>query len=203
MESSQVQAGALCLGFANTLEWRNHPQRRHEKLGSYADLVNWARDTGLISAATARKLARKAAAQPHRAEAMLERARSLRHAIYRLLSAVAARDKPDIGALALLNSEIAVSSVHGRLVAQDGEFRWDWAGAEDALEWVLWPVTRAAAELLTSQKLDRLRECEGEGCGWMFIDTTRNRSRRWCDMKVCGNRAKVRTFYKRHRRTKK
>ncbi len=76
---------------------------------------------------------------------------------------------------------------------QDGE-GWGWVDAgEPALDQMLGPVARSAVELLTSGRRARVRECEGaNGCGWLFIDTSKNGRRRWCDMKVCGNRAKAR-----------
>src|ERR671930_579256 len=63
---------------------------------------------------------------------------------------------------------------------------------------VLAPVVWSAAELLTSGPLERVRECPGDDtCGWLFLDTSRNGSRRWCDMRTCGNRAKARRYYRR------
>ena len=73
---------------------------------------------------------------------------------------------------------------------------WTYTFEERKLDQMLWPIIRSAAELLTSDKLDRVCECPGENCGWLFIDMSRNRSRRWCDMKDCGNRAKARRHYR-------
>lgn len=86
-----------------------------------------------------------------------------------------------------------------RLVPGRKRFTWDWAGDVEALDRVLWPVVRSAAELLTSGDLDRVRRCAGDDCAWLFLDRSRNGSRRWCDMTVCGNRSKVRRFYRRGR----
>ena len=61
------------------------------------------------------------------------------------------------------------------------------------------PVASSAAELLTSAALEDTRECDSEGCGWLFLDTSRSRRRRWCDMRDCGNLAKVRRFRERRR----
>jgi predicted RNA-binding Zn ribbon-like protein len=68
-----------------------------------------------------------------------------------------------------------------------------------ALDRMLWPLAHSAAELLASSERARVRLCEGEDCGWLFLDTSRNGARHWCDMKDCGNRAKVRRFRERQR----
>ncbi|MBI4413448.1 MAG: CGNR zinc finger domain-containing protein, partial [candidate division NC10 bacterium] len=76
-------------------------------------------------------------------------------------------------------------------------FAWRWTGDGQRLDRMLWAVTRSAADLLTSGELAAVRECEAETCAWLFMDRSRNRSRRWCDMKACGNRAKARRHYER------
>jgi predicted RNA-binding Zn ribbon-like protein len=83
-----------------------------------------------------------------------------------------------------------------QLVPTKHGFTWEWTEA-DHLEQILWQVVRSVIELLTTPELDRLRECAGVGCGWVFLDMSRNRSRRWCDMEECGNRAKAHRHYKR------
>jgi len=78
-------------------------------------------------------------------------------------------------------------------------FAWDWHEADGALELPIWIVARSASTLLVSQGLRRVRECAGEKCDWLFLDASRNRSRRWCDMAACGNRAKAQRNYARRR----
>ncbi|MBN1859137.1 CGNR zinc finger domain-containing protein [Candidatus Bipolaricaulota bacterium] len=78
-------------------------------------------------------------------------------------------------------------------------FQWGWSDAEDQLEWPVWILARSAADLLTSDERDRVRRCAGPDCGWLFVDISRNHSRRWCDMADCGNRAKARRSYARKR----
>ncbi len=73
-------------------------------------------------------------------------------------------------------------------------YAWTWADDPNALDRMLWPLVRSAAELLVTGDLSRVRVCGGERCGWLFVDTSKNRSRRWCDMQDCGNVAKVRRF---------
>ena len=98
-----------------------------------------------------------------------------------------------------LNATLARALPHLRIVPEADAYAWNWAGEEDALDSMLWPVARSAGDLLTSDELKRVGECQGDGCGWLFLDMSRNRSRRWCDMGDCGNRAKARRHYHRQK----
>ncbi len=114
----------------------------------------------------------------------------LREALYRLFAGAAGGRAPDAGDLAVLNRAIGRMQI-GR------DLEWQWAAGPDALDAMLGPIVRAALELLMSERRDRVRVCAADDCVWLFLDTSKNRSRRWCDMKQCGNRSKVRRFYKR------
>ncbi|HEX5502477.1 MAG TPA: ABATE domain-containing protein [Thermomicrobiales bacterium] len=186
----------LCLDFANTVSPHGGADV-NEHLHAYADLLAWGRRAGVLTAEGERGLAAVAARRPAEAAAVLVGAIALREAIYRVFSAVAGGRAPAGADLATLNDALARASAHLRVVPAAGGFAWAWAGADDALDRVLWPVARSAADLLTSARLDRVRECAGEDCNWLFLDLSRNRSRRWCDMKECGNRAKARRHYRR------
>jgi predicted RNA-binding Zn ribbon-like protein len=89
-----------------------------------------------------------------------------------------------------------------RVIRNESGFTWGWDKQSDALDRMLWPVARSAADLLTSDHLNRVHQCGGKDCTWLFVDTSRNHSRQWCDMGDCGNRAKARRFYQRTRGTK-
>ncbi|HEV8641556.1 MAG TPA: ABATE domain-containing protein [Methylomirabilota bacterium] len=189
---------ALCLDFANTV--RRGPTPR-DQLSRYADLVAWARRGGALTDAEARRLLGAARRRAAAATAALRRGRALREAIYRLLSAVADRRPARAADLATVNAAVAGALALSRLGARGGAFAWDWAGDRDALDRPLWPVARSAGELLTSGDLVAVRECAAPGCTRLFVDRSRNRTRRWCDMAVCGNRAKARRYYARSRST--
>jgi len=77
--------------------------------------------------------------------------------------------------------------------------RWTWLGADERLDALLWPVVWAAARLLTSDEAHRIRVCAGPDCGWVYVDRSRNRLRRWCQMKTCGTAAKTRRRRRRQR----
>jgi predicted RNA-binding Zn ribbon-like protein len=131
---------------------------------------------------------------------VLSRAVSTREALYRVLVSLMRGRRPPPRDLAALNAELAELRGQERLVAGPGGLQWKPAETGSRLDSVLWPVWGAAAALLTSQDGSRLRQCGGQGCGWLFLDRSRNRSRRWCTMEDCGNVSKVRRFRKRRRR---
>jgi predicted RNA-binding Zn ribbon-like protein len=200
-ESSGSRNERLCLDFANTADWHasDHPQ---ETLNSYADLVSWAKETGILTDLQARQLTCEAAARHEAATAVLRRAVALREAIYRVFSAVAGGRPPEASDLTIMNGELSKALARMQIIQVADAFVWEWTGGEAALDRVLWAVVRSTADLLVSEKLSRVGQCaDDRGCGWLFLDMSRNRSRRWCDMKDCGNRAKARRHYDRKRRS--
>lgn len=190
--------GRLSLDFANAVGWHasDHPQ---EWLTSYSDLVAWSQHAGIFTDREAQRLLKEAARHPVDATAVLERAIALREAIYRIFSAISHGLLPQAADLDTLNAELSGALARSQIVPTAEGFAWDWVGAEDTLDRMLWPVVYDAADLLTSEALERVGECAGDGCGWLFLDMSRNRSRRWCAMEDCGNRAKARRFYERRR----
>jgi len=193
----EIIGGELCLAFTDTVDWRksDHPR---ELLTSYADLVFWGQDVGILTDEDADHLLQQTKHRQTEANAVLERAIVLRGTIYRIFEAVVNERSPELKDLDILNSVLSEALARLRLVPTVEGFAWDWTDRDDALDRILWPVVRLAADLLTSQRLDRVKQCPG--CGWLFLDTSRNRSRRWCTMQVCGNRAKARRHYERTKR---
>jgi predicted RNA-binding Zn ribbon-like protein len=193
-----LSGGNAALDFANTLAWRQSDERRREDLQSYADLVEWGRQSGIIDEGEAAALLAAAERHPSRAAEVLEEAKRVRESIFDAFANVAAGTPVTDEALAGLNARLPEALSRLRLEAWDEGVVWTWS-PEPALERVLWPVVRRAADLLTSDRRERVRECASDTCGWLFIDESRNHSRRWCDMKVCGNRDKVRRYRGRER----
>jgi predicted RNA-binding Zn ribbon-like protein len=192
--------GQLCLDFTNTMS-EYKPTPREDKLVDYADLVVWGRAADVQTDNEAQKLLREAAQRPDEASATLGEARDLRGAIHNIFSALAVEAEPDADDLARLNVALSTAMCHAQVARSqdDHGFAWDWVSHGDELDRMLWPVARSAADLLTSDDLGRVRECAGSNCGWLFLDMSRNHSRHWCDMRDCGNRAKVRRYYQRKR----
>jgi predicted RNA-binding Zn ribbon-like protein len=194
----ELSGGALCLDFANTTG--NHMRPEQEHLHGYADLVAFARQTEVVGAEQAAELARRAREDEAGATAAFAAVRELREAIYRVFSALAAGERPPTEDLERLNAALPDALAGLRVEPQGEAFAWTRADAADSLTAPLRPVVRSAAELLTAPELlARVRECDGESCTWLFLDQSRNRSRRWCSMESCGNRAKVRRHYRRTR----
>ncbi|HWW02078.1 MAG TPA: ABATE domain-containing protein [Candidatus Acidoferrum sp.] len=196
----QLIGGDLCLDFTNTVGGKRGVIER-EHLKTYADVLSWSRQAGIVDDARAERLAKLAADRPSEAGHVLERAVELRETIYRIFAAIVEGRAAADADLARLNSELA--SALGRLRVRAGAdgFDWRWADDEPLLEHPLGPVARAAAELLTDRaRPAHVQRCEGDRCGWLFIDSSKNHSRRWCDMRDCGNRAKVRRHRLKQRR---
>ncbi len=216
MERNEHPAGALdlvggrtCLDFVNTVGSRSLAAAsergtggyriRDEKLDSYESLVAWSQHAALLKPADAEALLRKSRRQQAEAHAVLARAMALREGTYRVFKAIVDGIPPRSSDLDVLNREVAIASARAKLVPREGRFVWEWTDTRNALDRMLWATADSAAEFLTGGDLSRLRECGGEDCGWLFEDTSKNRSRQWCDMRTCGNLAKVHRFRSRLR----
>lgn len=190
--------GSLALDFANTLGGM-HTAPTHEHLIEFGDLVAFARGAGTISPSQGRRLIAEAERQPARAAAVLRRAIVLREAIWRVFDAFAKSGRADAADLAAIQEEELAALKHARYAQSGSDVAYQWS-EELSLDRSLWDIARAAGELLRSSgDLVRVRECGSATCEWLFIDKSRNHTRRWCDMNDCGNRAKVRRFRARQR----
>ena len=205
MTENETHAGNLdliggwdCLDFVNTVSGlrRENPP---DYLNSYADLVLWGQHVGLLGEEEADQLMGEAKRRPAQADQVFGQAIALRETIYRIFAAIIAGERPAMADLTDLNAVLSEALGRLQLVPAAEGFAWDWRDEKKALERLVWPLARSAAELLTSADLKRVRQCGGGDCEWLFVDTSRNRSRRWCDMKSCGNRAKAQRHYKRKR----
>jgi len=200
-EEFEVGSEPLCLEFVNTVGSRkgSHP---HDWFSSYANLAAWGHLAGLLSAEQTRTLLRRADAAPEAAQAVLQRAAELRDAFYRLVAAHAAGQEMDPEDIARFNREIPGAYRRLRLAPEEEHLAWRWPEDPTDLDAMRWPVVRSAAELLTSPDLERAGECHNPTCGWIYLDTSKNHSRRWCEMASCGNSAKAHSFYQRKRQQK-
>jgi predicted RNA-binding Zn ribbon-like protein len=190
-------AGRLCLDFVNTVGGRDSagaPIR--EKLSTYQDLLAWS-VLATMDRRGAVARARLAARDTGEAAHTVDRAIRLREALYRIFRSVLESRSPSEPDAEALRYELSIARAHQVLAQKGGVFAWAFMEQPPALDRVLWPVPMSAAELLTSSDLVKLRQCAGAECGWLFLDTSRNHRRQWCDMQDCGNRAKVRRFRQR------
>ncbi|MBI5035141.1 MAG: ABATE domain-containing protein [Chloroflexi bacterium] len=198
-EIHHLIAGELCLDFANTL-YGHDKTPIHEYLNSYRDLVLWSQHAGRFDQRTADVLLRKAERFPNEALVVFHRAIALRETLFRLFDAVANHKSPSNTDLAALDAARIEAISHSHLVRTAKSFTLDW-NDQTALDQMLWEIAVSAADLMTSDRLALVRECSGDLCDWLFVDTSRNHMRRWCSMSMCGNRAKVRRFA--HRKLKR
>jgi len=199
---NEFVAGAPALDFANTVGGSRR-SITHDHLLRYADLVVFARQGGYITDALASKLLARAKDQPSEAADAFRRAVRLREAIWNVLAPDSETKRTIMEEVAVISSEAANAAGHFRLRRVGDSFKQVWDD-EVVLERALWPMAHSAAEILTSEvHRAAVRECESETCSWLFLDQTRNHSRRWCDMRDCGNRAKARRLRERRVAEKK
>ncbi len=193
-----LSGGHLALDFANSISRRDSPEKANEHLKSYHDLIAFARQSKVITPEESEILRHKAQSQPRHAAHVLGVALALREAIFSAFLALAHGKQPSSHDIALVEKAATDALQHRHLLRVNGKYEWRW-NAEPMLERILWPIAESAAELLTSADLAKVRECEGSDCYWLFLDNSRNRSRRWCTMSSCGNREKARRHYRRQR----
>lgn len=186
-----VLGGHLALDFANTLDGRGTARER-DRLDGYAALVDWARAAGAVDRRQAGDLRAYADWAPGSAAEALAAARALREAVYRVAAAVASGAAPEPADLEALNRNLAPFLAATRLDATPHGLAPAWSGDPDAPERVLWPVARAAVDLFCGAAAGRLRACAAADCRRLFLDRSKNGSRRWCAMADCGNLAKAR-----------
>ena len=168
---------------------------------SYSDVVAWGRHTGALTDEVARRLLAEATRHPDDAVAAFAAALVLRETIYRIFLMTARGANSDAADIDRLSEAFADAMAHARVVRRDAGFAVDWDAEEAALTRPLWPIARSAVDLLTSGDPARIKDCPtgGEGCGWLFYDTSKNNSRRWCSMRGCGVPAKERRRAERRR----
>jgi predicted RNA-binding Zn ribbon-like protein len=193
----QLFGGHLALDFANTLDYRYDPERSIELLSSYERLLVFFQQTGIINAQHVRKLL--ANTSESEARRTLRRAIELRETIYFLFLSVLRGRRARSAYLHAFNRFLEDARVPERVTWQKRSLVRTYRDLAGSGGGPLWAVVDAAADLLTSPGCLRIRECSEKTCRWLFLDQSKNHSRRWCDMKLCGNRAKARRFYERLR----
>lgn len=188
-------SGNLVLDFTNTSEY-HASQDPTEMLTSFPDLISWSQAAGLLTKNEGQELLNRAARNSKWAAASLEKALTFRELIYRLLCAAANNQPPDPEDLAAFNISLSAALGKSEITAERKGYSWAWSEENIEAEKILWILAREAANLFTSGDLKRVGECaDDRGCGYLFIDTSRNHSRRWCSMESCGNRAKAKRHY--------
>jgi predicted RNA-binding Zn ribbon-like protein len=191
----QLVAGHRALDFANTLDNRYDPIRRVELLSSYQRFLDFAQQSGAVTPLQTRRL--RGEVDPSGAEKALAQIVEAREAMHFVFLSVAAGEAPPRDSIDTLNRYLAEARAQQKLVWGQGRFEWRSPPPVQSLLSPLHPILLDAADLLASPDLRYVRECSAETCRWLFLDRSKNHSRRWCDMQICGNRAKAQRFHSR------
>jgi len=191
----------LAFDFANTCTGRGG-SHYVEHLRTPEHVVLWSRHAKVLTPADGELVARRIAEDPALGADLLRRAVALREVIYRIGAAVAHGGTPAEADTDALAATHAACVARARLAPFGGNFVWQFRAADGIAEAILGPVTLSALTLLAQADVGRIKQCSGDHCGWLFFDTTKNKRRRWCEMEVCGSRAKVRRYRARQRKKK-
>jgi predicted RNA-binding Zn ribbon-like protein len=189
-------AGKLCLAFADTARAAD----KYEELHGIGDLLQWATKAAVLSSADSSRLLKLYGRNGRQAAADLARAVKVRDLLRSIFTRVANGHPLRDREIAELNSALAQTPALLRVRAHAGTVGTEWDSAAEGLPKLLFPVLADAANLLASDRRERIRECASAECTMLFVDESRNSSRRWCDMNSCGNRMKARRHYARTRK---
>jgi predicted RNA-binding Zn ribbon-like protein len=195
-------AGRPCLDFVNTVAWPE-TDAEDERLRDYGDLLAWGIEAGLLPAGRRGELERAAAGDRRAAQRALARARGVRRVIHDLFAGPASGRAVDRATLAAFNAQLGPALAASWIGPAKEGFTRQWSAGPGDLDQIVRPVLADAADLVLGEQWRHVRACADDTCGWLFLDTSHNRLRRWCDMRVCGNRAKARRHYQRVRATRR
>ena len=190
----ELVGGVLCLDFVNTVNSRPTPE--HDYLKQYSDLVGWAKKLGILSLTQSNYLQKRAMENAEESEKALNTARKIRELLYELFSNAAKGLEPDKKDMEEFVTTYGESIAKGQLTKKDSHYTTTWK-IDETFDALLWPIVHSAGELLLSEELGKVKECPA--CRWLFLDTSKNQSRRWCSMNTCGARDKMRRYHGRRR----
>ncbi len=199
----QYIGGDPAIDLVNTIDYTTAGPE-NERITDYSQLIRWAEGAGLLSPKAASSLRGRASARPREAEAAYGKALGVRAVLERLFRALA-RDVPVGDVLPEFNSVLGEALERMRVTEgkasqpRDRSLKLGWIDPGESLQSIIWPVVWSAASLIVSEEAQRIRVCGGKDCGWMYVDRSRNKLRRWCQMETCGTREKSRRRYQRLR----
>jgi predicted RNA-binding Zn ribbon-like protein len=190
-----ISEGWLCLDYVNIIGWLIEHGEQGQPFHP-VHLLAWARRCNIITQEQTDVIRELTHTQSNHARELMQSATQLQQALNRLLSGESSSDAD----LDVFNNILTEAMTHSRLINKKGEYVWDWIDSESITRTrPLWPVARSASALLTSDELHRVGRCANDECGFLYLDISKNHSRRWCSMKTCGNVAKARRHYAKQR----
>ncbi|MGY0231331.1 CGNR zinc finger domain-containing protein [Longispora urticae] len=184
-------AGDRMLDLVNTVDWRLGGDDRAENLGTYSDVLDWCVESDLVGADEAEVLRDLAGRDDAGAERERLQVLAAREWVY------AALFEDDPGAAAHL-ADLYRGAIAAADLVRTGD-RWAWRDREADLRLPRDRIVRGLVDLTRREDLDRLHQCEDVKCGWVYLDTSPRRNRRWCDTKDCGDRNRARAYYARQK----
>jgi predicted RNA-binding Zn ribbon-like protein len=190
--------GDVSLDFVNTTSWSHGIASGTQELGGYDDLLRWSREAATLTHERIEQLAGEAAHRPAAAIRAYRETIRARDVLHGFFDGIAHTGAPTPERLTGFNELLTPALSALRLQTVGEMLAWTWTDGDD-LTAPLWPILWAAGRLATSPEVRQVRACANDHCGWLFIDRSRRHNRRWCDMRECGNRAKVRRYYQRKR----
>jgi predicted RNA-binding Zn ribbon-like protein len=189
--SLDLVGSELALDFTNTSSGRGFPSHQ-EHLRDFDTVMQWVEHARVMTPSDCAFVRTSVVKRPKLARAIFERAVETRELIWMIGTALAEQRAVSEELRASLTAAHAESLRFAEMKMRDGAYIWTWDPSRDVQAAILGPITLSALTLLMEKELSRTKRCAGLECGWLFFDTTKNSRRRWCEMRVCGNRAKVR-----------
>ena len=200
MKKFEFLGEALCLDFLNTLHDAG-AEDPGEELSSNVDLAAWAAQAGILSASEASRLQARALRNyvqlnlmGQKRASLRDNARALREALRQIFQRAVRAGKVAPSDVETLNRLLERFPAAGRIERSNGDWTLSWESQASGAEKIFYAIVKSAAELVATARWRTVRECASDTCTWMFLDTSKNHSRRWCEMARCGNRDKVHRF---------
>jgi predicted RNA-binding Zn ribbon-like protein len=188
----QLVAAHPVLDFVNTVDWRfREIGGPEELLENYSDLIHFSAQSNLLTSRQAQHLLRTVA--PRKAAKVLDESRELREALAEFFYCALDGETPTAIQLKIMERHFQAARLHQKLQWKDSRLNWTFT-TEDTAELPMWLLALRASDLITSDAMAMVHACNNSECKWLFLDTSKNHTKRWCDMKLCGNRMKARRF---------
>lgn len=193
----QLVAGHPVLDLINTLDWRFRETGPEELLNTYSDLLEFVERSALLTTRQAHRI--RQGAGNHASTQALQATKELREAASKILYSIVDDQSPPTAAIKKLNHHIQAALTNRTLRWSQGRIELSWSCNDADPQFPLWLLAQSATDLLTGDAAEKIRACDNPDCRWLFLDTSKNHTRRWCDMALCGNRMKARRFKAHHK----
>ena len=199
LHEAHLIADNLALDFVNTSTGRHASRKWGDYLTDAMEVLVWLRHAKSIDEVRFREMTRLVANDEAQSKAFLASALRLRGALTALFAAFPSGRMPHQADIETLNAVLADAKAAERVAWTSEGMRSVTSADLESLNDGLWPIAKAAEQILTSAAPRRVKSCGSPTCQWLFLDTSKNATRRWCQMEVCGNREKGRRRLKRDR----